>query len=178
MTFRVVVLGGYGHFGGRIARTLAGDADMEVIVAGRDATRAADAAADISLAGGRNVDAAAIDATGRDLAQRLRALEPQLVVNACGPFQHRDHGVARAALTVGAHYVDLADARRFVSGIRAIDDAARSRDRLVVSGASSVPGLSGAVVDAFAHEFDALASIESESRREIECRAAARPCRR
>jgi Saccharopine dehydrogenase NADP binding domain len=161
MTFRVVVLGGYGHFGARIARTLAGDSDMEVTVAGRDAPRAADAAAAISRSDGHRVEAAALDVTARDLAQRLRVLEPNLVIHTCGPFQERDHGVARAALTVGAHYVDLADARRFVCGIRAIDDAARSRDRLVVSGASSVPGLSGAVVDAFAHEFDALASIDS-----------------
>ena len=161
MTFRIVVLGGYGHFGARIARTLADDAAMEVTVVGRDPTRAADAAAAITLAGGRRVDAAALDVNGVDLAQRLRILAPDLVVHTCGPFQERDHGVARAALAAGAHYVDLADARRFVCGIRAIDDAARSRDRLIVSGASTVPGLSGAVVDAFAHEFDALSSIDA-----------------
>src|SRR5215204_6546551 len=33
MTFRVVILGGYGYFGARIARTLAQDDDMEIIVA-------------------------------------------------------------------------------------------------------------------------------------------------
>jgi hypothetical protein len=91
---------------------------------------------------------------------RLRQLDPSLVIHAGGPFQARDHSVARAALSANAHYIDLADARSFVCGIRAIDDAARSRDRLVVSGASSVPGISSAVVDAFAHEFDALTSID------------------
>ena len=160
MSFRIVVLGGYGNFGARISRTLAGDADMEITVAGRDATRAADTAAAISLAGGKRVDAAALDVTARDLAPRLKQLEPDLIIHTSGPFQLRDHAVARAALNAGAHYVDLADARRFVCGIRAIDDAARARDLLVVSGASSVPGLSGAVVDAFAHEFDGLTSID------------------
>ena len=160
MTFRVVVLGGYGRFGARIARTLADDANMEVTVVGRDATRAAEMAAAITLGGGRRVDAAAMDVNGVDLAQRLRILGPDLVIHTCGPFQERDHGVARATLAAGAHYVDLADARRFVCGIRAIDDAARSRDRLIVSGASTVPGISGTVVDAFAHEFDALSSID------------------
>ena len=38
---RVLVLGGYGHFGGRIARTLGADARFEVLVGGRDAARAA-----------------------------------------------------------------------------------------------------------------------------------------
>jgi hypothetical protein len=161
MTFRVVVLGGYGCFGARIARWLADDEGIDIVVAGRDATRAADTAAAISLAGGRRVDAAALDVAARDVAQRLRALEPALVIDATGPFQERDYGAARAAISVGAHYIDLADARRFVCGVRAIDDAARSRDRLVVSGASTVPGLTSAVVDAFAHEFDALASIDA-----------------
>ena len=160
MAFRVVVLGGYGHFGGRIAQSLAGDDGMEVVVAGRDAARAAEVAAAIARECGRRVEFAAIDVLSREIAPRLRQLEPSLVVHAGGPFQPRDHAVARAALSVGAHYVDLADARAFVCSIRDIDDAARSRDRLVVSGASSVPGLSSAVVDAFAHEFDALASID------------------
>src|SRR5690348_6817046 len=160
MTFRVVVLGGYGNFGARIARTLARDPEMEITVVGRDPARAADLAAAIALECGHRVDAAAFDVTARDIGARLRLLEPNLVIHTCGPFQARDHGVARAALSVGAHYVDLADARKFVCGIRAIDDAARSRELLVVSGASSVPGLSSAVIDAFAHEFDALQSID------------------
>ena len=160
MSFRIVVLGGYGHFGARIARALARDAGMEVTVVGRDPARAADTAAAIALECGQRVDAAAFDVTARDIGARFRLLEPNLVIHTCGPFQARDHGVARAALSVGAHYVDLADARKFVCGIRAIDDAARSRELLVVSGASSVPGLSSAVLDAFAHEFDALQSID------------------
>ena len=145
MSFRIVVLGGYGHFGARIARRLAQDAGMEVTVVGRDPARAAETAAAIALECGRRVDAAAFDVTARDVGAHLRSLEPNLVIHTCGPFQVRDHGVARAALSVGAHYVDLADARKFVCGIRAIDDAARSRELLVVSGASSVPGLSSAV---------------------------------
>jgi len=160
MSFRVVVLGGYGNFGARIAATLARDPAMAVTVVGREPSRAADTAATISLECGNRVDAAAFDVSARDIGARLRTLEPNLVIHTCGPFQSRDHGVARAALSVGAHYVDLADARKFVCGIRAIDDAARSRELLVVSGASTVPGLSGAVLDAFAHEFDVLQSID------------------
>ena len=160
MAFRVVVLGGYGTFGGRIAQSLAGDPRIEVVVAGRDAARAAEVAAAIARECGRRVEFAAIDVLSGEIVPKLRQLEPALVVHTGGPFQGRDHTMARAALTVGAHYVDLADARSFVCSIREIDDAARSRDRLVVSGASSVPGVSSAVVDAFAHEFDALTSID------------------
>ncbi|MEO5764958.1 MAG: saccharopine dehydrogenase NADP-binding domain-containing protein, partial [Casimicrobiaceae bacterium] len=160
MAFRVIVLGGYGHLGGRIAQSLAGDDGIEVVVAGRDAARAAEVAAAIARECGRRVEFAAIDVLSGEIVPRLRQLEPALVIHNGGPFQARDHAVARAALTVGAHYVDLAEARPFVCGIRSIDDAARARDRLVVSGASSLPGISSAVVDAFAHEFDALTSID------------------
>src|SRR5262249_44153336 len=56
-------------------------------------------------------------------------------------------------------YIDLADGRQFVAGIRQLDGLARSRGLSVVSGASSVPALSAAVVDHFLHAFEHLESI-------------------
>ena len=56
--------------------------------------------------------------------------------------------------------VDLADGRDFVSGIGCLDQRAREAGRLLVSGASSVPALSSAVVDALLPRFGALHSIE------------------
>src|SRR6202008_3700 len=58
------------------------------------------------------------------------------------------------------HYVDLADGRSYVCGIRALDDAARSKNALVVSGASSVPALSSAVVDMLRPQLSTIDSIE------------------
>jgi len=49
MSFRVVVLGGYGNFGARIAGTLARDPAMAVTVVCSEPSRAADTAATISL---------------------------------------------------------------------------------------------------------------------------------
>ena len=160
MTFRVLVLGGYGHFGGRIAQALARDPEFEVTLTGRDVDRAYEAAAAITRDVGRRVAASVVDVASADFATRLKQFEPNLVVHAGGPFQFRDYSVARAALNAGSHYVDLADSRSFVCGIRTIDDAARARDCLVVSGATAVPAISGAVVDAFAHEFDAMSTID------------------
>src|SRR5205085_7961327 len=117
---RVVVLGGRGEFGARVMRLL-GDG-FTVLAPAR----------------------AELDVTAADFAARLAALEPGVVVHCAGPFQSRDNAVASAALACNAHYVDLADARDFVVGIGALDREARARDRLVVSGASSVPGLSSA----------------------------------
>jgi hypothetical protein len=82
------------------------------------------------------------------------------VISTAGPFQGQDHRVARAAIAAGAHYVDIADARDFVCAVSELDALARANDVLVVSGASSVPALSSAVVDRFASDFGSLDEID------------------
>jgi len=67
--------------------------------------------------------------------------------------------VARACIDAGSHYIDLADGRAFVTGITALDAAARERNVLIVSGASTVPALSAAVVDRYRDRFDSIATI-------------------
>ena len=68
-----------------------------------------------------------------------------MLINATGPYQEQDYSLARACIAAGVHYLDLADARAFVTGIGVLDAEARSAGVLAVSGASTVPGLSGAV---------------------------------
>lgn len=156
MRYRVLVLGGYGNFGARIARTLAGDTGMALTIAGRDGARARA----FATALGSGVRGAALDVAGLDFGAALAALAPQLVIHAAGPFLRQDYGVARAAIATGAHYVDLADAREFVCGIAGLEDEACARKVLVVSGASTVPALSAAVVDQFRAGFARLERIE------------------
>jgi hypothetical protein len=50
----------------------------------------------------------------------------------------------------------LADARNFVVGIKQFDEQAKAKDVLVVSGASSVPGLSSAVLEYFKSDFSVI----------------------
>ena len=160
--FRVVVLGGYGLFGARIVRTLAHDADLQLIVAGRDAAKAQRLCDELAASdAAARVSPFALDVDAADFTDRLAALSPQLVVHTVGPFQQRDHAVARIALALGAHYVDLADGRDFVTGFDALDATARAAGRWAVSGASSVPGLSGAVVAALLDRFDRLDAVET-----------------
>jgi hypothetical protein len=158
--FRIVVLGGYGLFGERIVRALAGDAGIALVIAGRDAARA-QRLCDELAGSAAAVSATALDLDGNDFGDRLGTLAPQLVIHTAGPFQQRDHAVARAALALGAHYVDLADGRDFVAGFDALDPVARAAGRWAVSGASSVPGLSGAVVAAVLDRFGRLDGIDS-----------------
>lgn len=113
---------------------------MEILVVGRDARQAG------ALARTLKAGHAAFDiAQAGDLAA-LMARRPDVVINTIGPFQTADDRVARACIEAGAHYIDLADSHRFVSGISALDEAARTKGVAVISGASTVPALSSAVV--------------------------------
>ena len=151
-----VVLGGYGNFGRRVVAALAADRDHRVIVAGRNAQQARAVAGAI----GSPVESAMLDVRSGNLATDLRRLGASVVVHAAGPFQGQDYIVPRACIEARAHYVDLADARGYVCGIQVLDEAARSNDLLVVSGASSVPALSSAVVDQLRGHFAKIESID------------------
>jgi hypothetical protein len=126
---RAVVIGAAGNFGARICRALREDSGIEVIPAGRSA-------------------AARLDIHAPGFERDLGALRPGLVIHCAGPFQGQDYRVARAALAAGAHYLDLADGRDFVAQFGAANDAAaKAAGRLAISGASTLPALSSAVID-------------------------------
>lgn len=160
LTSRVVVIvGGYGTFGARAAERLARDQTAAVVIAGRSAARAAEAAAALHGQGGAAIRHAVIDAEHPDQAA-LRELRPAVVLNASGPFQSQSYALAEAAIASGAHYVDLADGRAFVAGISRLDAAARAANVLVASGASSVPALAAAVIDSRLSDFAHLSAID------------------
>lgn len=77
----------------------------------------------------------------------LRAIGAHLVIDAAGPFQGADLGFARAVIEAGAHYLDLADARDFVAAFPPLDALAREHNVAAVTGASSTPALTHAVLD-------------------------------
>lgn len=152
---KVVVLGGYGNFGARICRALAGDERIGLVVAGRDEARARGFAAELKAGFAR------MDAAAPGLAGHLRRVDAGLVIHTAGPFQDQGYGVAQAAAEAGCHYVDLADGRRFVCDFPAAMDAAfRTAGVCGIAGASAVPALSSAVADRLAERFGEVASID------------------
>lgn len=158
MTFRVLLIGATGVFGTRIARRLAGDPRIALTLAGRHAAALDQLRASL---GDGSTACAVLDVHDADLARQLFACRPQLVIHAAGPFQSQDYRVAEACIEAGSDYVDLADGREFVCGISALDARAREAGRLILSGASSVPSLSGAAVDALLPRFAQLEVIQS-----------------
>jgi saccharopine dehydrogenase-like NADP-dependent oxidoreductase len=159
MAFRIVVLGGYGNFGGRICRALATEKEIWLGVAGRDAARAAGFVRELGTPAAA-CEPISIDHDAQDFSAALAARRPDLVIHTSGPFQGQSYHVAQAAIEAGAHYIDLADGRAFVAGIGALDNAARSRGVLVTSGASTLPAVSSAVIDRLAGGFERIERVE------------------
>ncbi len=152
----VVVLGGYGNFGRRIVAALATQPEDRVLIAGRDRIQSAKLAREI----GGNTEPLLLDCRSSTLADELARADAKLVIHTAGPFQAQDYAVPRACIEARAHYIDLADARAFVCGIGALNEAAKRNDTLIVSGASSLPALSSAVIDRLAESFASIDSIE------------------
>jgi saccharopine dehydrogenase-like NADP-dependent oxidoreductase len=91
----------------------------------------------------------------------LRRLGIGLVIHTAGPFQAQGYGVARGCAAAGAHYIDLADGRRFVCDFPAALQADfEAAGRVAVSGASTVPALSSAVVEQLCTGWQAIDSID------------------
>ena len=147
---RVLIIGGYGNFGSYIARALAADPNICLLIAGRSKTRAEAFAA--SLKAAHPAEGWAIDIDG-DISSRLAKMKPDIVIHTTGPFQRQDYRVPRSAIGAGAHYLDLADARHFVAHIGELDQEAKAAGVAVVAGASSVPCLTAAFIDHYRPHF-------------------------
>lgn len=150
----VSVLGGYGIFGGRIAEALSLGGCCRVRVLGRNVKVGGNFASRIAA------DFCPCSLDDRDSLRR--ALDGSFVViHAAGPFQGGDYRVAELCLELGAHYLDLSDARDFVTGIGRLDEEARRRGLLVASGVSSTPAITSALINELASEFSSIDEIRS-----------------
>lgn len=154
MTDKIMILGGYGNFGKRIAEGLIVRCH-KVIIAGRDVQKAEALCARL----GHLARPVACDIANGFTAV-LAQEKPKIVIHTCGPFQGADYAVAEAAIAAGCHYIDLSDGRDFVTGFGALDAMAKQKDVVAITGASSVPALSSAVIEAHKSRFSKLIGIE------------------
>ncbi len=149
----VLLIGATGVFGQRLARHLAAFEDICLILTSRNINKAADLAEQIRRHGAKaHIEAVALDTT-HGLLQHLKKMEPWVVIDASGPFQTADYSVPRAALSAGAHYLDLADARQYLKGFAELDAEAKAAGLTALAGASSTPALSSAVIAALTNDW-------------------------
>jgi hypothetical protein len=156
---KVLVLGGYGTFGERLCRLLAPDPRLTLVVAGRSHARAD--AVRATLARSQDHEAIAVDRDG-DLAAALRNIRPDVLVDATGPYQaygEDPYRVVTACIAHGVDYLDFADDAAFVAGVGVLDAKARAAGRYALSGVSSFPVLTAAVVRELARDLAHVRSI-------------------
>lgn len=122
---RVLIAGGSGFFGRRVAELLRADG-MRPLIAGRSAEVALDV---------------------EDAASLRAAMRPgDVIVDAAGPFQSRTTALAETAIQMGADLVDLSDSLQYTRRIAVLDTRARERDVAVVSSCSAVSTVAAALV--------------------------------
>lgn len=143
---KILILGGYGTFGGRLAYLLAAEERLTLLIAGRSKDKAAAFCKELPAGAGR---APVVFDRNANVEEQIRDLRPDLVVDATGPFQlygEDPYRVVKACLANAVHYMDLADGSDFVKNIRQFDEQAKSKNISILSGVSSFPVLTAAVV--------------------------------
>jgi hypothetical protein len=155
---KILILGGYGVFGGRLAELLSDLPNAELLICGRNLPQAEAFCA--AYRGQTIVRPLKLDRG--DIAEALRAERPHLVVDASGPFQNygeSGYNVITACIAAGISYLDFADAADFVFGVSQFDEQAKAAGIFVLSGVSSFPVLTAAVLREMAKTMDII-SVE------------------
>lgn len=160
MAIRTLVIGAYGNFGRIISRHLNQMPGVQLVIAGRNARQLAQLDAQLSSTGASLHGSWCGDAMAPGFAEALRELGIDWVIHTGGPFQGQPYRVAEACIAAGVNYCDLADCRAFVSGIAQLDERARKAGVALLSGCSSVPSLSSAILDEQRQRFSHIESIE------------------
>lgn len=157
---KILVVGGYGIFGGRIIELLENEPRLILMVAGRSLAKA-DAFCKSRGHAVAQLAPTQFDRNG-DLDAQLASLRPDIVVDASGPFQaygEERYRLIEACIGNGVNYLDLADGSDFVAGVSAFDVAAKMAGRFVLSGVSSFPVLTAAVVRRLSSKMTRVDSI-------------------
>lgn len=139
---RIIVLGGYGNTGRRVAQLLAPRDDVALVIAGRSAERAAAAAQALTDVARHPVESLALDATRE--ADRQRAFAgADLVVAASSTSEHAA-AIARDAIAVGADVYDTnLSLPSKVEALLALTSEAYRLRRTIITDGGFHPGLPG-----------------------------------
>ena len=152
---KVIVLGGSGVFGSRLADLLCRDGH-QVFIGGRrpEPLRA--------VADRLGCTPVRIDRDG-DLSP-IAGCGAEVLVDAAGPFHAYGadpYRLARYCARNALNYIDLSDDAEFTRGIASLDAEFRKNDRFALSGASSVPAISAAAARHLARNMDEIVLVES-----------------
>ena len=160
MAFKVMVVGGYGNFGSIVCRHLVVMPGVELVISGRDPHKLLRKVDELKTRSGTVCESWCGDAMGTEFKSVLALMNIQLVIHTGGPFQGQSYAVAENCIDAGVNYCDLSDCRTFVTGVGVLDARAKQAGVAILSGCSSVPTLSAAIIDQQRYRFKRIDSIE------------------
>lgn len=133
---KILIIGGYGTFGLRIARGLADEAGLHITLAGRSLEKAKRACETLS-------GAAMFHPLKLDREKIALEQQPDLIIDASGPFQaYAGNPVLGYCLEQGVDYADLSDDGTFVQSVIDRHEAVEHAAISACSGLSTCPVLS------------------------------------
>lgn len=151
----ILILGGYGNTGRPLARLLLQESDVHLVVAGRNAEKAAALADELNQAypGGR-VTAARVDAADpASLAAAFNGISMVVVASSTAQFVRQ---VAEAALAAGSDYLDVQYSTSKVAYLQSIQSQIEAAGRCFITDGGFHPGLPGALIRYAIPQFDLL----------------------
>ena len=137
---KVLLVGASGVFGSRLAELASREHGIELTLAARNLHKIEAVAKVLDC----KPHLARLD---RNTVKAVELAGYDLVIDAAGPFQASCTRLIEAAIAQRVNYIDLADGREFVAGFSQFDAAARDAGVMLITGASSIPALSHAVID-------------------------------
>ena len=146
----VLIVGASGVFGSRLARLAVREPGIGLTLGGRRRAPLERLTAELGCA---------VQIVDRDRVTMGEIAAFDLVIDCAGPFQDSRTHMIEQCLSAGVHYVDIADGREFVCTIDRFDRAARLAGVAVIAGASSIPALSHAVLDALTEGWVGIDSV-------------------
>jgi saccharopine dehydrogenase-like NADP-dependent oxidoreductase len=153
----IMIVGATGVFGSRLLEQLVLAGFSNFILAGRNEQKAKSQLEGLQK---QNFDAQFLKFDrGNPDVEVLRILAPRIIIDAAGPFQNSSLILAEAAIAAKINYIDLSDARDFVARIPALNDKAIAAGVAVISGASSTPAISHAVLDYITNDWQRIDQI-------------------
>ncbi len=154
---KILILGGYGNTGRRVGELLLRETDAEVVLAGRNLSKAASECDRLNrIAGTDRARPSMVDAAdGEALTKECREADMLFVASSTSRYASE---IARAALAAQIDYMDVVFSTKKTAALRALEGEIASAGCCFITDGGFHPGLPAAVAASLARHLDVVES--------------------
>ncbi len=143
MTKKVLVIGGCGRIGNRVARDIARYTNAEITVTSRNRQKRVSS----------KFNFLSLDLADREKTTKAIA-STDLVIHCAGPFHYRDGRVLETCIDAGVDYIDVSDHRSFYERVIKHNEKAIANNVTAILNTGIFPGISNSMVKQGIEKFD------------------------